>query len=89
MALPGGAPGLSSGAIQLDPAARAQFAHALARVFAAGGIMSVTGFLACFLLPPVSFSRGVPTGAGGQMLTAEMASLEPKSEPELVAADPE
>ena len=45
--------------------------------------------LACFLLPPVSFSRGVPTGAGGQMLTAEMASLEPKSEPELVAADPE
>jgi EmrB/QacA subfamily drug resistance transporter len=89
LALPGGAPGLSSGAIQLDPAARAQFAHALARVFAAGGIMSVTGFLACFLLPPVSFSRGVPTGAGGQLLAAEMASLEPKSEPELVAADPE
>jgi EmrB/QacA subfamily drug resistance transporter len=66
--------GLSAGAIPLTGAARAQFAHALARVFIAGGVVSALGLLASFLLPPVTFDGGVPAGAGEQMLAAEMTN---------------
>jgi EmrB/QacA subfamily drug resistance transporter len=82
--LPGGVHGMPSGALQLDGAARAQFANALNRVFAAGGVMSAIGLVMSFFLPPVDFSRGVPLGAGEQMLAAEMTSLESESEPEAV-----
>jgi EmrB/QacA subfamily drug resistance transporter len=87
MALPGGASALSAGMIQLDNAGRVQFARALARVFAAGGIMSAVGFLACFLLPPVSFSRGIPAGAGEHLIAAEMTSLESEGEPQGVPVE--
>jgi EmrB/QacA subfamily drug resistance transporter len=83
--LGGGVMGMTAGAMQLDGPARAQFVHALNRVFGAGAVMSAVGLAAAFLLPPVDFSRGVPAGAGEQMLTAEMTSLEPESEPESVA----
>ena len=63
---------------------RGQFAHALALVFASGAVMSGIGLLACVMLPPVSFSRGVPAGAGEQLLAAEMTNLESESEPEAV-----
>jgi hypothetical protein len=33
------------------------------------------------LLPPVTFSRGVPAAAGEELLAAEMANLEPDDEP--------
>jgi hypothetical protein len=85
--LPGGVQGISAGALQLEGADRAQFAHALNRVFVAGAIMSVIGMAASFLLPRVDFSRGVPAGAGEQMLAAEMTSLESDSEPEAVARE--
>ena len=49
--------GLPAAALQLDAAARAQFAHALTRVFAAGGVMSAIGLAASFTLPPVDFER--------------------------------
>jgi EmrB/QacA subfamily drug resistance transporter len=82
--LPGGVHGVPTGVIQLQGEARTQFAYALGRVFAAGGVMSAIGLLASLFLPPVDFSRGVPAGAGEHMLTAEMASLESDSEPEAV-----
>jgi hypothetical protein len=82
--LPGGVQGMTSAGIQLDAAGRAQFAHALNRVFAAGAVMSAVGLVASFFLPPVNFARGVPAGAGEQLLTAEMTTLEPDSEPDAV-----
>ena len=77
-----------AGAIPLTGLARAQFAHALTRVFIAGGVMSALGLVASFFLPPVTFAGGVPAGAGEQMLAAEMTSLEPEDEPEGVAVWP-
>lgn len=88
MDLPGGVHGMASQVFQLEGADRAQLAYALHRVFAAGAVMSAIGFGASFFLPPVGFARGVPAGAGEQMLAAEMASLEPESEPEAVAPPP-
>ena len=84
--LPGGMQAMPSGAIHLEGAARAQFAYALNRVFAAGGVMSAIALAVSFVLPPVDFSRGVPAGAGERMLAAEMTSLESKSEPVAVAS---
>ena len=49
-------------ALQLDAAARAQFAHARTRVFAAGGVMSAIGLVASFTLPAVDFERHVDAG---------------------------
>jgi EmrB/QacA subfamily drug resistance transporter len=77
----GGLSGLPAGAIPLTGVARAQFAHALARVFIAGGVVSALGLVASFLLPPVTFADGVPAGTGEQMLAAEMTSLQPEDEP--------
>jgi Na+/melibiose symporter-like transporter len=80
--LPGG--GLPAGEIHLAGLARLEFAHALTRVFVAGGCMSAIGLGASLLLPPVDFTRGVPAGAGEHMIAAEMASLEPDDEPQAV-----
>ena len=44
--LPGGIHGLPAGAIHLTGIARIEFAHALARVFVAGGVMSAIGLAA-------------------------------------------
>ena len=82
--LPGGGHGLPAGELHLTGVARLQFAHALTRVFVAGGFMSAIGLAASLLLPPVDFGRGVPRGAGEHMIAAEMASLEPDDEPEAV-----
>ena len=57
--IPTGMQGVPAAALQLDAAARAQFAHALTRVFAAGGVMSAIGLVASFALPPVDFARNV------------------------------
>jgi EmrB/QacA subfamily drug resistance transporter len=85
--LPGGVQAMSSGALRLEGPARVQFAQALSRVFAAGAAMSALGLAASFFLPPVDFSRGVPPGAGQQMIAAEMTSLESEDEPEGVEAE--
>jgi hypothetical protein len=76
-----GVEGLAAG-IQLDEGARVEIAHALNRVFAAGAVMSALGLVASFFLPPVDFAGGVPSGAGEQLLAAEMTSLDSKSEPD-------
>jgi MFS family permease len=82
--MPGGVQAMSAGALRLEGPARLQFAHALSRVFAVGGIMSAIGLVVAFFLPRVDFSRGVPAGAGEQLLAAEMTSLESEDEPECV-----
>jgi EmrB/QacA subfamily drug resistance transporter len=83
--LPGGVHDLSASTLRLEGAARDQFTLALSRVFTVGGVMSAIGLALSFFLPPVDFSRGVPPGAGEQLLAAEMTSLESEDEPEAVA----
>jgi len=83
--MPGGVQGMSAGGLRLEGAARIQFAQALSRVFAVGGIMSSIGLVVALFLPRVDFSRGVPSGAGEQLLAAEMTSLESDDEPEAIA----
>jgi hypothetical protein len=78
---------MSANALRLEGEARVQFAHALSRVFAVGGVMSGVGLLVALFLPRVDFSRGVPAGAGEQLLAAEMTSLESEDEPECVAEE--
>ncbi len=83
--VPGGVPAMSDSALRLEGPARLQFAQALSRVFAVGGIMSGVGLVVALFLPRVDFSRGVPAGAGEQLLAAEMTSLESDDEPEAIA----
>jgi MFS family permease len=85
--IPVGPTGITSGVIQLEGAARMQFAHALGRVFAAGGLMAAIALLSSLVLPPVDFSKGVPAGSGERMLAAEMANLESDGEPHCVLGD--
>ena len=72
-------------ALRLEGEARVQFAHALSRVFAVGGVMSGIGLVVSLFLPRVDFSRGVAAGAGEQLLAAEMTSLESDDEPDAVS----
>jgi hypothetical protein len=82
--LPGGAHGLAVGSVKLEGAARLQLAGALQQVFALGAAMTLLALGACALLPHVDFSRGVSSGAGEQMIEAEMTTLEPRDEPDCV-----
>jgi EmrB/QacA subfamily drug resistance transporter len=82
--LPGGVHSMAAGVMQLQGPARVQFAVALRHVFAFGVLVSGAALAATFTLPPVDFSRGVPTGVGETLLAAEMASLESEGEPEAV-----
>jgi MFS family permease len=82
--MPGGVQAMTAGALRLDGPARLQFAHALSRVFAVGGVMCAVGLVLSLFLPKVDFSRGVPAGAGEQLLAAEMTSLESADEPACV-----
>jgi EmrB/QacA subfamily drug resistance transporter len=77
--LEGGLDAMRSGSLVLPPAARAQVAVALERVFAAGAAMSAVALIASFFLPPVDFSRGVESGAGEKMLAAEMTTVDPST----------
>ena len=83
--MPGGVQAMSADTLRLEGPARLQFAHALSRVFAVGGIMSAVGLVVSFFLPRVDFSRGVPSGAGEHLLAAEMTNLESADEPDCVA----
>jgi EmrB/QacA subfamily drug resistance transporter len=68
--------GLPSAVVALEAPARAQFALALGRVFAAGAVMSLIGLAASFALPPVHFGGDVSPAEGGRMLAAEMTMLQ-------------
>jgi EmrB/QacA subfamily drug resistance transporter len=81
VALPGGAAGLSAGAMAISGPVRDQFAMGLHRVFVAGLLVSVAGLIATLFLPPVHFSKSVPSGTGEQLLEAEMTNLRPEDEP--------
>lgn len=81
VSVPGGAEALAASGTLLTGAVRLQFAAALHQVFVAGAVLASASTLATLFLPPVDFSHGVSAGAGEQMLAAEMASLEAKSEP--------
>jgi hypothetical protein len=81
VALPGGAAGLSGGTMALTEPIRDQFALGLHRVFLAGLLVSVAGLIATLFLPPVHFSKPVPSGTGEQMIEAEMTNLRPEDEP--------
>jgi EmrB/QacA subfamily drug resistance transporter len=80
VALPGRTEGAAS-AIALTPDMRALFAGALHNVFVLGAVVAAVGLLATLFLPPVDFGRGVPAGAGEEMLEAELANLKPEDEP--------
>jgi EmrB/QacA subfamily drug resistance transporter len=82
--LPGGEGSLASAtAIALSPELQAQIALALHRVFLAGAIVSALALVATFLLPDVDF-KPVSGMAGEQLIEAEMANLDAKSEPVVV-----
>jgi len=83
---PGAIGAVESGLGPLDGLARQELADALRGVFRAGAAMSAAALVACWFLPSVDFSRGVPRGAGEILLTAEMASLESESEPDAVGS---
>ena len=67
----------------LSPELQAQMAHALHLVFLAGAIVSTAALVATFFLPEVDF-KSVPALAGEQLIEAEMANLDSKSEPVVV-----
>ena len=60
---------------------RDQFAMGLHRVFLAGLVVSVAGLVATLFLPPVHFSKTMPSGTGEKMIEAEMTNLRPEDEP--------
>ena len=80
IALPGGAAAATS-AMALTEPMRDQFAMGLHRVFLAGLLVSVAGLVATLFLPPVHFSKTMPSGTGEKMIEAEMTSLRPEDEP--------
>src|SRR5687768_8318889 len=69
--------------MSLSPELRLQFAVALHRVFIAGTVVSAAGLIASLFLPHLDL-RPVPAMAGEQLIEAEMASLDSKSEPIVV-----
>jgi hypothetical protein len=79
--LPGGAAAAAAGAMGLSAPVRDQFAMGLHRVFLAGLAVSSAGLIATLFLPPVHFSRNVPSGTGEKMIEAEMTNLRPEDEP--------
>jgi MFS family permease len=80
IALPGGAATATS-AMALTEPMRDQFAMGLHRVFLAGLVVSAAGLVATFFLPPVHFSKPMPSGTGEKMIEAEMTNLRPEDEP--------
>jgi EmrB/QacA subfamily drug resistance transporter len=80
IALPGGSAAATS-AMALTEPMRDQFAMGLHRVFLAGLVVSVAGLVATLFLPPVHFSKTMPSGTGEKMIEAEMTSLRPEDEP--------
>jgi EmrB/QacA subfamily drug resistance transporter len=83
VALPGEGSMAAATTMSLSPELRAHFAVALHRVFVAGSMVSAAGLFASIFLPHLAFDS-VPVMAGEQLLEAEMASLDSKSEPIVV-----
>jgi len=67
----------------LSPELQVQVALALHRVFLAGAVVSAVALAATFFLPQIDL-QPVRAMAGEQLLEAEMANLDAKSEPIVV-----
>ena len=80
----GGLHAVAAGSLNLDDAGRLQLAGALQQVFGLAAAMTLLALFACAFLPRVDFTRGVPSGAGEQLIEAEMTTLQPRDEPECV-----
>jgi len=83
VAVPGEGSLAAATSMSLSPELRMQFAFALHRVFVAGTAVSVAGLVASLFLPHLAF-KPVTASAGEQLIEAEMASLDSKSEPIVV-----
>jgi EmrB/QacA subfamily drug resistance transporter len=70
--------------LNLAPAARAQFAAALHDVFVLGAVIAVACFAGTLTLPAVHFDEPLRASAGGEMLEAEMTTLDSGDEPVIV-----
>jgi EmrB/QacA subfamily drug resistance transporter len=82
--LPDGESSLSQAtSMALSPILQGQIALGLHRVFIAGALVSAAALVATFFLPQVDF-RPVTASAGEQLIEAEMANLDSKSEPLVV-----
>jgi EmrB/QacA subfamily drug resistance transporter len=76
--------GLAHGAIAFDPATAERLAAALRAVFGLCAGVSALAILPGLALPPIDFSTGVRARAGEALLAAEMATLDPEGEPNVV-----
>jgi hypothetical protein len=83
VALPGEGSLAAATSMALSPELRLQFAVALHRVFVAGAVVSAAGLAASLFLPHLDF-KPAPALAGEQLIEAEMATLDSKSEPIVV-----
>jgi len=83
VALPGEGSLAGATSMALSPELRTQFAVALHRVFVAGAVVSAAGLFASLFLPHLDF-KPAPAMAGEQLIEAEMATLDSKSEPVVV-----
>jgi EmrB/QacA subfamily drug resistance transporter len=81
--LPGEGSLAAATSMSLSPELRMQFAIALHRVFVAGAVVSAAGLVASLFLPHLDF-KAMPAMAGEQLIEAEMANLDSKSEPVVV-----
>jgi EmrB/QacA subfamily drug resistance transporter len=83
VALPGEGSLAAATSMALSPELRMQFAVALHRVFVAGAVVSAAGLVASLFLPHLDF-KAPAAMAGEQLIEAEMATLDSKSEPVVV-----
>jgi hypothetical protein len=83
VALPGEGSLAAATSMALSPELRTHFAVALHRVFVAGAVVSAAGLFASLFLPHLDF-KAPSAMAGEQLIEAEMATLDSKSEPIVV-----
>jgi MFS family permease len=79
--LPGGA--ATGQSLVLSPAMRAEFAAALHRVFLLGAVIAIGSLAGTLALPPIHFGEQ-RASAGGEILEAEMTTLDCDDEPVVV-----
>ena len=84
VALPGEGSLSAATSMALSPELRMQFAVALHRVFVAGAVVSAAALFASLFLPHLDFKPPAAAMAGEQLIEAEMATLDSKSEPIVV-----
>jgi EmrB/QacA subfamily drug resistance transporter len=69
-----------AGLAGLSPELRLRLIHSLQRAFASGAVAAALALVTSFWVPP--FAGGVEAGTSGEVLAAEMGTLEPESGPD-------